>query len=176
MTTTSDYGLGSLTQAILDANASPNRHGPDLIFFKLPGAGPHSISLAAPLPAITDPVVIDGYSQPGAVRNSLPDESDATLMVELDGGRLRRPADGLLVIAGSSTIRGLWIHGFDGDGIRIEGGGSNTIEGNRLGCAGEDRGASNEGSGVAIVDSSDNVIGGFGPSARNNASGATKTP
>ncbi len=167
VTNTNDYGPGSLTQAILDANAAPNQGGPDLVRFNLPGAGPHTIALEAPLPAITDPLVIDGYSQPGAVRNSLADGSNATLMIELDGSRILRPADGLVLIAGSSTVRGLSIHGFNGDGIRIEGGGSNTIEGTRLGSSADDAGSWNGGSGIAIVDSAGNVVGGSGPSARN---------
>jgi len=74
----------------------------------------------------------------------------------------------LLLRAGSSTVRGLRIHGFDGDGIRIDGGGYNTIEGNLLGGGpAEAHGLGNSGSGVAIVDSSNNVIGGSVPSARN---------
>ncbi len=167
VTTTSDSGPGSLTQAILDANAHRNESGPDVVRFNLPGSGPHAIALEAPLPTITDPVVVDGYSQPGALANTLADGSDAVLMVEIDGSRLRGPADGLLVIAGSSTVRGLWIHGFGGDAIRLEGGGSNTIEGNRLGCAEANRATSNAGSGIVIVDSAGNVIGGSAPAARN---------
>jgi len=168
VTNTSDSGPGSLAQAILDANASPNRGGPDLIDFKIPNPGLRTISLVAALPPLTDPVVIDGYSQPGAVPNSLSDRSNAVLMVELDGSRLSRPAHGLLLSAGSSTVRGLRIQGFEGDAIRIEGGGSNTIEGTLLGGSPDEaRRASNTGSGVVIVDSSDNRVGGLVPSARN---------
>jgi len=168
VTSANDGGPGSLAQAILDANASPNQDGPDLILFKIPDPGLHAITLTAALPEITDPVEIDGYSQPGAVPNTLPDGSNAVLMVQLDGSGLSRPTHGLLLRAGSSTVRGLRIHGFDGDGIRIEDGGYNRIEGNLLGGGpGEARGIGNSGSGVAVVDSSNNVIGGSVPSARN---------
>ena len=39
--------------------------GADVIAFRLAGLGPHSINLLSPLPAITDPVLIDGATQPG---------------------------------------------------------------------------------------------------------------
>ncbi len=175
VTSTGDSGPGSLTQAILDANASGNQDGIDVIRFEIPGQGPHSISLLAALPAITDPVLIDAL-QREAGPDALPSGSDPIPEVELDGSRLSQPAHGLLLRAGSSTIRGLRIHGFTGDGIRIEGGGSNTIEGNVFGGGGggggePTSGPSNAGSGVAIVDSSGNVIGGSVPSARNVIAG-----
>src|SRR6266404_604310 len=56
---TNDGGAGSLRQAILNANASP---GVDTIKFNLPPGG-NTISPGSGLPAITDPVIIDGYSQ-----------------------------------------------------------------------------------------------------------------
>ena len=52
----------SLREAITLANAFP---GADTISFAIPGAGVHTISLLSSLPAITDPVVIDGTTQPG---------------------------------------------------------------------------------------------------------------
>src|SRR5438445_1734252 len=68
---TNDSGAGSLRQAILDANSNPNSGGPDFIDFNIPGAGVHTISPTSALPTITDPVTIDGYSQPSASPNSL---------------------------------------------------------------------------------------------------------
>src|ERR1039457_4231341 len=59
---TSASGPGSLQQAILDANAA---NGLDTIIFQIPGSGVHTISPTNILPAITDPVVIDGTTQPG---------------------------------------------------------------------------------------------------------------
>src|SRR5689334_23818203 len=52
---------GSLRKAILDADKNP---GLDTIDFNILGGGVHKISLSVPLPTITDPVVIDGYTQP----------------------------------------------------------------------------------------------------------------
>ena len=63
VTNTNYSGPGSLRQAILDANASPSS---DAIAFSIPGLGPHTIQPLSALPTITDPVTIDGYTQPGS--------------------------------------------------------------------------------------------------------------
>src|SRR2546430_2551126 len=57
-----DTGPGSLRQAIDDANQNS---GADTIVFNIPGGGVHTIAPLTPLPMITDPVVIDGTTQPG---------------------------------------------------------------------------------------------------------------
>ena len=72
---TNAFGTGSLAQAIIDANAAA---GADLIQFDIAGTGPHTIAPA--LPAITDPVTIDGYTQPGASPNTLAVGSNAVLL------------------------------------------------------------------------------------------------
>ncbi len=71
---------------------------------------PHTwfrLQLGSALPVISDPVVIDGYTQPGAQANSVaaPGLSDAILKIELDGSGAGAAADGLHLTAGSSTIR-----------------------------------------------------------------------
>ncbi|HKC44608.1 MAG TPA: DUF4347 domain-containing protein, partial [Burkholderiales bacterium] len=60
VTNTNDSGLGSLRQAILDANAAL---GADTIVFNIPGAGVRTIALSSALPNITDDVTIDGWSE-----------------------------------------------------------------------------------------------------------------
>ena len=50
VTSTADSGVGSLRQAILDANSNVNGGTPDLITFNIAGAGPHIISLTSALP------------------------------------------------------------------------------------------------------------------------------
>src|SRR5262249_49160715 len=47
--------------------------------------GPRTIAPASALPTISDAVVIDGYTQPGAVQNSDPNGFNGTLLIELDG-------------------------------------------------------------------------------------------
>src|SRR5437868_15378007 len=61
VTSTNDSGAGTLRQAITDANASP---GSDTIVFNIAGSGIKSIFITSMLPTITDPVVIDGTTQP----------------------------------------------------------------------------------------------------------------
>ncbi|MEJ5238198.1 MAG: hypothetical protein WHT82_07550, partial [Limisphaera sp.] len=56
VTTTADSGPGSLRQAILDAEATP---GPDTVRFQLAGAGPFTLGLQSPLPAIREPLILD---------------------------------------------------------------------------------------------------------------------
>ena len=82
VTNTNPSGAGSFMQALLDANATP---GLDTITFNIPGAGVKTIAPAAALPAITDPVAIDGYSQPGASPNTLVSGDNAVILIELDG-------------------------------------------------------------------------------------------
>ena len=61
VTNINDAGTGSLRQAILEANANA---GPDVINFSI-GFGPQRIVLTSLLPTITDPLTIDGTTQPG---------------------------------------------------------------------------------------------------------------
>jgi len=84
VTTNADSGAGSLRQAITDANANP---GADTINFNIPGAGVHTIVLTTWLPNTTDPVTVDGYTQPGSSPNTLPlaQGTNAVLNVEIDG-------------------------------------------------------------------------------------------
>ena len=62
VTTAADSGVGSLRQAILNANTNP---GPDTITFNIPGSGVQTIAPASALPQITDAVSVDGTTQPG---------------------------------------------------------------------------------------------------------------
>src|SRR5580765_1467198 len=81
VTNTNNSGAGSLRQAILDADANP---GLDLVSFNIPGGGVHTISVTSGLPSITDPVTIDGYTQPGSSANTLVAGDNAVLLIEID--------------------------------------------------------------------------------------------
>ena len=83
---TADGGPGSLRQAIADANADATA---DTIAFNIPGAGVHTIVPATALPAIVNPVTIDGYTQPGSRPNASAVGDDAVLTIELSGAALR---------------------------------------------------------------------------------------
>jgi len=99
-----DSGPGSLRDAILFANS---HLGPDVIDFAIPGSGVHVISPLTPLPTITDPLTIDGYTQLGALPNTLADASNAVLKIQIDGANFFTQVALLSVCAPSSLIRGL---------------------------------------------------------------------
>ena len=170
VTNTNDSGAGSLRQAILDADATP---GLDTIAFNIPGAGVHTISPATSLPEIDDPVIIDGYSQPGASPNTDPTGFNGTLLIEISGASAGQ-ANGLNLNAGASTVRGLVINRFQGlstdagNAIRLNTGGGNHIEGNFIGTdPGGTTAQGNEDVAIIFGTSNDNFIGGTTPAARN---------
>jgi hypothetical protein len=164
-------GPCTLRAALEQANANPNL---DNIEFDIAGAGPHTIQPASALPTITQPVLIDGYTQDGASANTnSPDSgSNAVLKIELDGTNAGAGTHGLTLTAGGSTIKGLAINRFGDDGIRVATNGGNTIEGCFIGTdttGAIDLGSS--GDGVDIRDAPDNTVGGTTPAARNVVSG-----
>ncbi len=156
VTNTNDSGPGSLRQAILDANAHPNGATPDEIDFDIPGGGAHVIQPLSPLPVINDPVIINGYSQPGASQNTAPSGDNAVLLIVLDGSQAGT-ANGLAITAGGSTVEGLVIDHFAENGIALGDGGGNVIAGNFLGVG--PNGATvtgNGGYGVLVANNSAN--------------------
>ena len=165
----------SLREAINAANGSA---GLDTISFNIAGDGPHTIAPTSELPTITDPVIIDGYTQPNASVNSNPpvQGSNAVLMIELNGSNAGASANGLNVSAGITTIRGLAINRFGGAGIIFEDpvGIGSQIAGNFIGT--DITGQSALGNDVGIemsCSATDNVIGGVDPDTRNVISGNT---
>ena len=160
VTNTNDSGPGSLRQAILDANANA---GADMIVFNIPGASVQTITPTSALPTITDPVTIDGTTQPGFAGSPI---------IELSGA-IAGATNGLNITAGSSTVLGLVINRFMGDGIFLDKNGGNVIEGNFIGT--DVTGAQalgNSSAGVQVAcGSANNKIGGTAASARNVISG-----
>jgi hypothetical protein len=100
-------GTLSLREAITVANLMA---GTDTIAFNIAGIGVQTITPGSPLPTISDPVLIDGTTEgmnvPGAA-------------IEVDGASAGAAANGLDVPAGNSTIRGLAINRFAGNGILL---------------------------------------------------------
>ncbi|MCX6025089.1 MAG: right-handed parallel beta-helix repeat-containing protein [Chloroflexi bacterium] len=174
-----DSGVGSLRWAINQANASI---GFDIIEFNIPGGGVKTIDLtSAPLPAISDPVWIDGYTQPGATEAT--EASAARLMIQIGGGYL--PTDpvwnvGLVLLSSGSTIRGLSMYAFENNCIHIETDllelgnvSNNTVEGNHIGLnsdATDFRGTLANGIFIG-GGATGNLIGGDEPAERNVISG-----
>jgi uncharacterized delta-60 repeat protein len=169
VTTTADSGTGSLRQAILDANANANSGTPDIITFDIATDGSlQTITLSNALPSINEAVIIDGFSQYGALNPITP-----TPRIEINGAGTT-DANGLLLISGSdgSTVKGLVINNFDRDGILIDESHNHIIAGNYIGT--DASGVADEGNGkwgIEIYESSGNTIGGILEIDRNVISG-----
>jgi CSLREA domain-containing protein len=104
----------TLREAITTANGNGNQQSIDVISFAIPGTPgqAHTITLASPFQIITQPVMIDGYTQDGATPNTDATGvgSNAVLKIEIAGGPfhffdLANNASGI-------TLRGLSITGF----------------------------------------------------------------
>jgi CSLREA domain-containing protein len=159
-----DDGTGDCTlrAAIEEANA---RAGRNIIAFNIPGPGPHTIQPSSALPLIFDPVVIDGTTEP---------DFAGTPMVELDGSNVSN-ANGIWMSYGAenSIVRGLVINRFvDEAGIHLGASGGHIIEGNYIGTDVSGTQALGNLIGVWVLYlSSNNIIGGTTPGARNLISG-----
>jgi hypothetical protein len=167
VTNTNDTGTGSFRQAITDAN---NHFGLDTIAFNIPGTGIHTITPATALPNITDAVIIDGYTQPGASANTLAVGDNAQLLIQLDGSTTA--GNGLAFgPPGGSTVRGLIINNYQ-VGIFLSlgfqnGSSNNLIEGNFIGVDATGTTAGATSTAVGTESSTSNTIGGTTPAARN---------
>ncbi len=160
VTTTADSGPGSLRQAILDSNAVLARSAID---FAIPGTGVETITPLSSLPAIVNPVLIDGESQPGY---------NGTPLIAINGSQAAG-GDGLTITGADVTVRGLDLSGFAaGAGIHITGTGAtgDWIYGNFLGTDPTGTRALPNREGIAIdAGASDNVIGTSGAGANDAA-------
>ncbi|MEK7328157.1 MAG: SdrD B-like domain-containing protein [Chloroflexota bacterium] len=153
---TNNSGQGSLRQVISNANAII---GADTVRFELTGAAIYTIQPLTALPIITDPLTIDGTTQAGF---------GGAPIIELDGAA---GSIGLEIRAGSSTVRGLVINGFD-EGILLDTNGNNVVQGNYIGTNVAGTGdLGNLNNGILIQDSANNTIGGTTAAQRNLISG-----
>lgn len=161
VTSTNDNGPGSLRDAMLCADFTP---GVDIIDFDISGAPPYNIYPTSALPEITEPVTIDGSTEP--------DYIDKPIIV-IDGTGAGSNANGITITAGNSTVRGLVINNFNDSGIKLINNGSNTIAGNYIGVdySGSVGNVGNYNNGIYIFESPSNIIGGITPADRNIISG-----
>ena len=141
--------------------------GTDTITFDV-AAAPFIIQPASPLPIVSEPVVIDGTTQPGFTSCS------SGAVIELEGSLLGAISPGLRwglrIDGGGSTVRGLAIHGFY-SGLKLISTGGNTVECDLIGTDATGTVATrNDGRGM-VVASPNNTIGGTSADARNIISG-----
>ncbi len=172
VSTTADSGAGSLRQAILDANANP---GADTIAFGIVGSGVHTIAPTSALPAITETVTIDGYTQSGSSANTNPTSMglNTVLQIEISGTNAGSTAC-LSVQADNVTIKGLAINRCAGPDIETPPPSHQNlvVEGCFLGSSADGTQALTPyQNGVNLVSAQNARIGGTTPAARNLISG-----
>ena len=106
----------TLREAITSANSAT---GTDTIDFNIPavpdpncvdGTGVCTITPASVLPNVSQPIVIDGYTQTGASANTNPINmgSNAVLKIELNGTSAGAGQTGLIINGGSSITGPAW--------------------------------------------------------------------
>ncbi|MEM7347732.1 MAG: Calx-beta domain-containing protein, partial [Chloroflexota bacterium] len=150
----------TLREAINSANNNP---GLDTILFNIPGGGPYTIRPTSPIPTITESIMVDGLTQPGADCTHWP----PTLLIELDGSNAGVDTNGLSLMADDSNIQGLVINRFGRDGIHLQ------ADRNRITCSfiGTDPSGiiafGNADDGIDINQGANNQIGGASDTDRN---------
>jgi hypothetical protein len=144
VTNTNDSGPGSLRQAIMDANRNS---GSDVIAFNIAGGSVHTINPTSSLPAVTDPVTIDGSSQPGF----------AGPPVVVLSGNNTGDAIGLVINTDNSAVKDLAINSFAEAGILITGN-NNSLGGDYVGTDDTGTIAIPNGRGVVIQGGSNNTL------------------
>ncbi len=163
----------TLRAAIEEANTTSDV---DTIGFAIVGAGPHTITPTSPLPAVTETVTIDGYTQPGSQPNVLAVGNDADLRIVLSGASVGGVGGLDLSTSTNSSVSGLVVNGFSdgfsaGAGI-VAGPGSNVV-GNFIGTDAAGTVSQPNFHGVIVPGVDGVTIGGTDPGSRNLISGNT---
>jgi hypothetical protein len=175
-------GFVTLREAIESVNGGINKNADvvavgaygtnDTINFNIGGGGGvKTITLINTL-VITKPVTIDGYTQPGAAKNSAQfgDPINAKPLIRLTDGPVA-VGSAISLETDDSTIKGLMIGTFSLDGIHITGD-RNKVQGNFLGVDDTGTMAAPNLNGVFLTPEAQfNVIGGIDKEDRNLISG-----
>ena len=156
VTTSFDRGPGSIRNAIDNVDAGV---GDPTITFAI-GTGQQTIDVLSALPAITNPTIIDGTTQPGY---------SGTPLIELNGAEAGSGVNGLTIAASDVTVQGLVISGFGGYGILVTGDDA-LIENSYIGTDPTGTIAEGNSGGVWVVATGD-TIGGTSTDAGNVISG-----
>jgi hypothetical protein len=117
VTNVSDSGAGSFRNALSSASNG------NTICFNIGGGGYETINATSGY-TITHSVTIDGTSQPGY---------GGAPLIEINGAGAGAGTSGLNVTAGNTTIKGLIVNRFGGDGIIFNNNGGNTAQSDYVG-------------------------------------------
>lgn len=172
VTSTAATGAGSLTDAITQAN---NAAGADTINFGIAGTGVKILTVpSSGYPAITDTLVINGYTQAGAVENTAAAGStNAVLRIEVNGSAVTTPGGRVLRIDAPTTVRGLAFNNVQSSVTAIDvntGGAGSSVRGCFIGT---NAAGSASGSGAGIDVAAATQIGSSTPADRNLFAGVS---
>ena len=152
----------SLVGAINKANAHKPTISPDKIYFDIGIGGAVTISPTQALPTVSDPVIIDGTTQPSVgkvICTSKP-------CIRLNGVNAGSGSDGLTINASNTTVEGLAIYGFL-SGINLSGGSGITVAGNYIGTSDGATRSGNVADDITILGPSNVTVGGTDSASRN---------
>ena len=145
-TVNSGDGVLTFREAIQQANSLS---GVDQIHFAIPGSGVQTIRPTSELPALTDPVTIDGQTSPNFA---------GTPVIELDGS-LAGSSMGLIFDTTNSLVRGLVVNRFERRGIHLRNASAVTVSENYIGTDATGQiGLGNAFYGISVFQSNNNVI------------------
>jgi hypothetical protein len=166
VTSTADSGPGTLRSAIDSANASAADR--DTIAFDIAGPGPHTIvTSTAPPPITKSHVLVDGYTQAGAVANTLAEGDNAIIKIILRHA-ISATSWGLVLGADSCEVRGLAITNYYGGIYVASATVGNVAGGNFIGVdAAGTACVENNYFGILVQAASETRIGGMSPADRN---------
>jgi hypothetical protein len=170
----------TLRSAILESNARPPAYFDSVytINFSLAGGGAQTITLAASLPEIKYPVLINGFSQTGASANTAAFGVSTNAVVKMNVNC--NNMTGISVNGTGTTIRGIAAYNANGAAINLYDGQANTIKGCYVGL--QSTGTANgtypevnvhaiDIGGFGTDASADNTIGGTNVADRNIIAG-----
>ena len=178
VTKTTDNGVsGELRWAIQQSNKT---RGTNTIAFNIAGSGPFTIQPKKDLDAITNPVIINGFSQPRATANTLASGNNANLLIVLSGNNYTEgnastgTGNGLTFARGSSgsVVKGLIITSWINNGIVINGANSVSILGNFIGTNVQGTAQVANQTGIFVASATNTVIGSPNVADRNSIAGS----
>jgi CSLREA domain-containing protein len=168
----------TLRAAIQEANDNDNPTETDLIKFSIPDSldtGVKTITPTSDLPSVDEPVIIDGYSQPGTSVNTFAKGTNAKLLIEINGTKVG--FHGLDIHASNTVVKGLVINRF-GEDIALDFFPTEgdllmnvRIEGNFIGTNAAGTSALANRSGVSLFAVTNSTVGGTSRASRNLISG-----